>query len=926
MPKVNGTAGALDFQFGVSSARTVPQIIVVETTGVYDSATGYPWRELRLTASGTFTAPGLPLVGNMAFDVGGSTTIPVGTRAAMTPDRDQIGYDLWFTMSVSPGGSGSGSGSGTGSGGSGTGTGIGCSTAIVPASVSCDYGVQTLLLKQMAIGLDGNEIVLTECGVTSVPLGPCSSTSTGGVTLPVVTEVCPLLATCLSINEDAEIPADDLLWLVFVDATAGDVTVTLPPWFEAACYRIVRVDDSENTVTIVAGGTNTLNGGSPVELTAQWSAYDIEAGCTDGAWYALAMGVSGGGGTVTDFTAGDLSPLFTSSVSTSTSTPALTFTLTDQVANTVLAGPTTGADAAPTFRVLVAADIPSLSGVYQPLNANLTSISALTTTSYGLDFLELADGVAARTYIGAGTGSGTVTSVAMTMPSGFSVAGSPVTTSGTLAVTITSEVTFNNLAKIGGDDGSGRGRLALWDSANSVYRYLDGMDGGLKSSGDLSAPYVYGGSNGQSALDTDSGSTGNGRLRLRYLVGSLNYTLTATATGMACSGTLAASNLSGTNTGDQTSVSGNAGTATALQTPRTIGGVSFDGSANIVPQTIESANEASDTSCFPLFITASGTQTLQPKNNTSLTFNSSTGALGATSFVGALSGNATTATTLATARTINGVNFDGSAAITVPTLVSSVNAGILRGYIDGLITSRASTTTVTVAAGTVRDSTDAHCIYLSAATTKTLQSSGAWAAGTGNNGLDTGARANSTWYHVWAISQASGASPDVLFSTSATAPTMPSGYTLKRRIGSIKTDGSGNIILYWQYGDEFLWDVPVNDINVTNPGTAAVTRTLTLPTGVVVKAKVSVLGYGSAATDPPAGVYLSDLAATNSAPAAGLFTPVYAYGSTGLQTGTTGEVWTNTSAQIRSRCQVSTAATGVYINTIGWIDPRGRNG
>lgn len=40
-------------------------------------------------------------------------------------------------------------------------------------------------------------------------------------------------------------------------------------------------------------------------------------------------------------------------------------------------------------------------------------------------------------------------------------------------------------------------------------------------------------------------------------------------------------NTSGTNTGDQTSVTGNAGTATALQNARTIGGVSFDGTANI---------------------------------------------------------------------------------------------------------------------------------------------------------------------------------------------------------------------------------------------------------------------------------------------------------------------------------------------------------
>jgi hypothetical protein len=38
---------------------------------------------------------------------------------------------------------------------------------------------------------------------------------------------------------------------------------------------------------------------------------------------------------------------------------------------------------------------------------------------------------------------------------------------------------------------------------------------------------------------------------------------------------------SGTNTGDQTTISGNAGSATVLQTARTINGVSFDGSSNI---------------------------------------------------------------------------------------------------------------------------------------------------------------------------------------------------------------------------------------------------------------------------------------------------------------------------------------------------------
>lgn len=57
-------------------------------------------------------------------------------------------------------------------------------------------------------------------------------------------------------------------------------------------------------------------------------------------------------------------------------------------------------------------------------------------------------------------------------------------------------------------------------------------------------------------------------------------------------------NTSGTNTGDQTSVTGNSGTATALQTPRTINGVSFNGTANITifPQQVATADIAATAS------------------------------------------------------------------------------------------------------------------------------------------------------------------------------------------------------------------------------------------------------------------------------------------------------------------------------------------
>jgi hypothetical protein len=86
-------------------------------------------------------------------------------------------------------------------------------------------------------------------------------------------------------------------------------------------------------------------------------------------------------------------------------------------------------------------------------------------------------------------------------------------------------------------------------------------------------------------------------------------------------------NTSGTNTGDQTNITGNAGTATALQTSRNIGGVPFSGTSDIVPQTIQVVDAASDTTTFPM-LAGSATGSLQPLTDSALTYNSSTNALG----------------------------------------------------------------------------------------------------------------------------------------------------------------------------------------------------------------------------------------------------------------------------------------------------------
>ncbi len=55
----------------------------------------------------------------------------------------------------------------------------------------------------------------------------------------------------------------------------------------------------------------------------------------------------------------------------------------------------------------------------------------------------------------------------------------------------------------------------------------------------------------------------------------------ANVNGQVFTGNISATNLSGTNTGDQSSVSGNSGTATALQNARSIYGNSFDGTADL---------------------------------------------------------------------------------------------------------------------------------------------------------------------------------------------------------------------------------------------------------------------------------------------------------------------------------------------------------
>jgi len=69
-------------------------------------------------------------------------------------------------------------------------------------------------------------------------------------------------------------------------------------------------------------------------------------------------------------------------------------------------------------------------------------------------------------------------------------------------------------------------------------------------------------------------------------------------------------------------------------------------------------------------------------------------------------------------------------------------------------------------------------------------------AGTDVGGLDAGSVANNTLYYIYIISNAANTLVDAIFSLSATAPTMPSGYTKRVRVGSVLTNASAQISLY----------------------------------------------------------------------------------------------------------------------------------
>jgi len=250
------------------------------------------------------------------------------------------------------------------------------------------------------------------------------------------------------------------------------------------------------------------------------------------------------------------------------------------------------------------------------------------------------------------------------------------------------------------------------------------------------------------------------------------------------------------------------------------------------------------------------------------------------------------------------------------TTTLNLASALPKNYITGLTLSNDTDTAhdIAIAVGECRDAADSADLALSAVLTKQIDAT--WAAGDDAGGMFTGTVANSTWYHVHLIKKDSDGTIDAGYDTSITAANIPAGYTAYRRIGSVLTDGSANILNFIQIDEMFYWKDPPLDVNAVATGTALQTKTLSVPPDVNV-----MVHFNFARATGTGLMYFKTPGVNDEAPSA-TAAPLGIW-VTADNTYLHPPVMTNTSKQITSRASTD---QNLYLATLGWQDFRGRNG
>lgn len=236
-----------------------------------------------------------------------------------------------------------------------------------------------------------------------------------------------------------------------------------------------------------------------------------------------------------------------------------------------------------------------------------------------------------------------------------------------------------------------------------------------------------------------------------------------------------------------------------------------------------------------------------------------------------------------------------------------------RGYIDGLVMSNNGVDSdhdIDTTIGVARSSDDS--IDMTAtAFTKRIDAN--WVAGSGNGGFPSALSiAIDTWYHYFIISTPGG-TIDFGFDSSLTATNLltdATGYTKIRRIGSVLTDGSSNIIGFYSKGDDFWWNSAPTDFSGSAPGSFT-NVTLSVPLGVETLARTNTQIISSGID----GVAFKSNVTTTE------WVVLRADTERGWSRD---RIWADTSSQIKHKADTGTPATYFLFN-LGWTDLRGKD-
>lgn len=241
-----------------------------------------------------------------------------------------------------------------------------------------------------------------------------------------------------------------------------------------------------------------------------------------------------------------------------------------------------------------------------------------------------------------------------------------------------------------------------------------------------------------------------------------------------------------------------------------------------------------------------------------------------------------------------------------------------RGYLWGLTMSNAADAAndITVAAGEAKDENGTVIMVLDSAITKQIDAS--WAVGTAAGGMNTGAVADSTWYEVHLIKRVDTGVVDVMFTTTANRATLPTSYTLQRRIGWVRRGVSTNLA-FTQIDDYFTLTTTVNDASFTATATAA-PITMTAPPSSIVRFRGCV--ESSTAVNTTNATVFSEIVEGDKTPTE--TTGLASIGANDIAGASAGHYEMRVSSTSTIEHDSDGTTYTVDIGTFGWIDARGQ--